>query len=61
MIDDDDDTDEYPELPAGYDDSEPGTIPELFARKLDGAGVLGDVLLPKAPVEPPKAPGATPA
>lgn len=44
MIDDD-----VPDPPADYDDSEPGTIPELFARPVVRDGGHADVLLPPPP------------
>lgn len=42
MIDPDDG--DVADLPADYDDSEPGAVPELFARRVGGANTAGDVL-----------------
>lgn len=56
----DDDEYEVVPLPDGYDDSEPGSVPELFAKPVEHARGLGDVLLSaKQPDPPPKPPAPT--
>lgn len=46
-------------LPADYDDSEPGSIAEMFAAPVARDGGIGDVLL--APKTTPRGPDAAPS